>query len=68
MAKVLSIPVDEDVYDILLPLAELQVLGRFLTDLAQRQKIKTVHQGRWLGKVYKVNSFQPLTRDEVHAR
>jgi hypothetical protein len=68
MTKVLSIPVEEEVYDILQPMAELQILGRFLADFAQRQKTTPIQQRNWLGKVYKVNSFQPLTRDEVHAR
>jgi hypothetical protein len=67
MTKMLSVPVEEEVYDILQPLAELQVLGRLLADFAQRQKDDSARRN-WVGKVYKVDSFQPLTREEVYER
>jgi hypothetical protein len=67
MTKVLTVPVEEDVYEILQPMAELQILGRFLADFAQRQKKEAV-QRNWVGKVYKVDSFQPLTREEIYVR
>ena len=67
MTKILTVPVDEEVYDILQPMVELQILGRFLADFAQGQKKKAT-QHSWVGYVYKIDSFQPLTREEIYAR
>ena len=62
--KEITISVEEDVYEVLKPMVELNTIGQILADYAQKQQ-----QNRWLGKIYKVQSpFIPIKREELYAR